>query len=145
MGCELRTPIFCKQIIKFALKLDPKLLDPSYWNGVEKFLLRKAFEGYLPHDILWRTKNAFSDATSLLVEGKSSWKEVLKDHAELVITDQRFAAKNELYSYQTPQTKEDFLYREIFAEFGYDATTIPYKWMPSWAPADLVDSSATEI
>ena len=139
---ECRFPFFSKELIKFSLSLPPEYLDPSHNKGIEKYLLRMAFneDDYLPRDILWRTKNAFSDATSV----KSGWKDYLKSYCETKITDSRFNKRNMLYEYCPPQTKEDMYYRELFDEDGYEAATIPHKWMPSWC-GNIIDSSASTL
>lgn len=144
VGCELRLPFFSKDLLNFVLSLDAKYLDPRENNGIEKFILRKAFDGldYIPQDILWRTKHAFSDATSLV--GEKSWKEFLKNYAEKEITDSRFQSRDTIYSPCPPQTKEDMLYREIFDEFGYNSQCIPYKWLPNWTEG-VTDASATTL
>lgn len=60
--------------------------------GKRKYLLRHAFEGdYLPHDILYREKAAFSDAVG------HSMVDYLKDYAEHRYTDQEFEEKRLLY------------------------------------------------
>jgi asparagine synthase (glutamine-hydrolysing) len=145
VGMELRLPYFSKKILNFVLSLPTELLAPSHNGGIEKYLLRRAFQnqGYIPEEILWRTKNAFSDATSII--GKNSWKEFLKSYAEKEITDSRFAAREKLYFDNPPQTKEDMLYREIFDSFNYKSTTIPYKWISEWSPPGTTDSSATAL
>lgn len=148
VGCELRLPFFSRDIVDFVLSLPSELLMPQHNNGIEKYLLRSAFAAdkgplLIPESILWRTKHAFSDATSVV--GQTSWKEYLKSYAEQQITDSRFAERRKLYYFNTPQTKEDMLYREIFDEFEFECSTIPYKWLPNWAPADLTDASATAL
>ncbi|KAJ8916754.1 hypothetical protein NQ315_013959 [Exocentrus adspersus] len=47
------------QFTNYFLNIDPELKQPK--DGVEKYLLRSAFEGtdVLPHEILWRHKEAF--------------------------------------------------------------------------------------
>ena len=145
VGCELRLPFFSKQLLNFVMQLHPEYLSPTTNNNIEKFLLRKAFDemDIIPQSILWRTKNAFSDATSII--GKNSWKEFLKTHAEKEITDSRFEARQSLYpNEKTPQTKEDMLYREIFDRFEYEASCVAYKWLPAFSP-ELTDASATEL
>jgi len=160
VGCELRLPFFGKSIFKFIFSLPPEYLMPvlsktkegvsnQNIDNVEKYLLRRAFtednekDMVIPKEILWRTKHAFSDASSVV--GKTSWKEYLKHYAEKEITDSRFHARSNIYPYCTPRTKEDFLYREIFDEFNFDEKIIPYFWAPEWAPEGLNDSSATEL
>ena len=163
-GCELRLPFFDKEILEFLKQIDPVLLMPHYNKGdinflsyresfgsclknepIEKYLLRLAFSetDILPKEILWRTKHAFSDATSIV--GANSWKEFLKSKAEEEITDSRFSCRDKLYPYQTPQTKEDMMYREIFEEFGFNAECIPCKWLPKWSGENITDASATVL
>ena len=107
---------------------------------IEKKILRDAFDTgtYLPKELLWRTKNAMSDAVGY------SWKDALKEHAKKSINYERFARRHELYTFDTPQTEEEFYYRELFNEY-YDnkfANLIPHKWLPKWS-GDIRDSSAT--
>ena len=144
---ECRFPFFSKELVEFSLAIPPEYLNPPDNDGIEKYILRKAFDTetgdgyeYLPREILWRTKNAFSDATSV----KSGWKDYLISYCDKQVTDSRFAMRNELYPYCTPQTKEDMYYRELFDEHGYDPTTIPYKWLSSWC-GDITDSSAATL
>ncbi len=145
---ECRFPFFSKDLIEFSLAINPKYLNPPDNGNIEKFILRKAFDketgdgfDYLPHEILYRAKNAFSDATSV----NSGWKDCLKDHCEKEISDSRFSYRKSLYPYCTPQTKEDMLYRELFDEYGYEPTTIAFKWMSSWCDPNATDSSASTI
>ena len=52
-------------------------------HGIGKYLLRKAFErdGWLPQDLLWRQKAAFSDAVG------HSMVDELKEYAETKYSD----------------------------------------------------------
>jgi len=162
VGCELRVPFFGKDILDFTLHSPPEYFMPQSHNGVEKFMLRSAFgkpltvadgpefpefssKTVIPNEILWRTKHAFSDATSIV--GKSSWKEALRAHADKEITDSRFNTREKIYQDDAKfiQTKEDMLYWEIFTSFDYAPRCIPYKWMPNWAPPELTDASATAL
>ena len=45
-------------------------------DKIEKRILREAFEGYLPHDILWRQKDGMSDAVG------TNWVDEIKKYAE---------------------------------------------------------------
>ncbi len=143
VGCEGRFPFFGVELFDYVLRCPIQWIAPTFNNGQEKLFLRKAFEGenIIPNEILFRIKNAFSDATSIV--GKNSWKQYLIDYAENQITDSRFAYRSALYPTNTPQTKEDMLYREIFDEFGYAPNCVPYKWLPRWSEG--TDSSATAL
>jgi asparagine synthase (glutamine-hydrolysing) len=56
------------------MSIDPKYKAPRH--GIEKYLLRKAFDSLdiLPKEVLWRTKEAFSDGVS---GTKRSWYEII--------------------------------------------------------------------
>ena len=48
---------------------------------IEKYMLRKAFDkdDVIPHDVLWRKKEAFSDGVS---SPEDSWHNIIKMHVE---------------------------------------------------------------
>lgn len=57
---ELRTPFLDKEVVDFGLKLPTKYRDEAEGAGkIMKFLLRKAFEGKISDEILWRPKKTF--------------------------------------------------------------------------------------
>ena len=61
---EARVPFGDLDFVKYVMAIDPEMKLNKYNKG--KYLLRHAFEGdYLPHDILYREKAAFSDAVAL--------------------------------------------------------------------------------
>ncbi|MEO8748678.1 MAG: asparagine synthase-related protein, partial [Rhodanobacter sp.] len=66
------------------------------------------FVGVLPDSILWRQKEQFSDGVGY------GWIDGLKAHAEAVVSDREFAAAAARYPFNTPATREAFLYRKIF-------------------------------
>ena len=105
---------------------------PSY-KGIEKWWLREAFNGtnILPHEVLFRKKEAFSDGVS----GEKSWFQIIQEWVEDKVTDQELASAAEVYPYHTPQTKEAYYYRKIFCDiFGEDRqTVIPGYWQPKWS------------
>eukprot|EP01123_Difflugia_compressa_P011587 TRINITY_DN4699_c1_g1_i1.p1 TRINITY_DN4699_c1_g1~~TRINITY_DN4699_c1_g1_i1.p1 ORF type:complete len:556 (+),score=100.02 TRINITY_DN4699_c1_g1_i1:74-1741(+) len=140
---EARFPFFSKSLLNFVLSLPPEYLDPKSFNGTEKYLIRDAFRntGYIPEEILWRTKNALSDATSV----KSSWKDKLKAHVAKLVTDEQLVNSSERWKHVTPDTKEDVYYRMIFDKYyaGFE-NTIPYKWLPLWC-GKVTDSSASVL
>ena len=147
VGMELRLPFFSKKLLDFAFSLPWEYLDPTANGGVEKALLRKAFTGtgYIPDQILHRTKNAFSDATSIMTaKSGSEWKEMLKLAAESNVTEERFNRHREIYpDCKWIQTREDMWYMDLYTACGYNIKAIPYKWLPSWV--DATDSSATTL
>jgi asparagine synthase (glutamine-hydrolysing) len=69
-GLEARVPFLDREVIDHALRIPPRF-KLSCNGRPEKTLLRKAFEGWLPHEFLWRDKAQFGDgsgAASALTE-----------------------------------------------------------------------------
>lgn len=120
------------------MSVDPEKKLNKYGKG--KYLLRHAFEGgYLPHDILWREKAAFSDAVG------HSMVDYLKEYAAQQYTDGEFEEKRMQYGHARPFTKESLLYREIFEKYypGQSEMIVDF-WMPNraWEGCDVDDPSA---
>jgi asparagine synthase (glutamine-hydrolysing) len=105
-GLEARVPFLDRAVIAWALRLPPeaKLSGP----GVpEKKLLREAFDGWLPEDLLWRKKAEFGDG--------SGARDVLSEATEATIDDAEFDA--ERAAVEPPlRTKEELAYFRIFRE-----------------------------
>ena len=76
---ELRVPFLDHQFASYYLSLPAELRQPR--DGIEKYLLRKAFDGtdMIPSDILWRPKEAFSDGVS---SKKKSWYSLLQEASD---------------------------------------------------------------
>lgn len=136
-GLEVRCPFADKDLVTYVMSIDPGLVVPE--SGVEKHMLRKAFEGFLPLNVLWRKKEAFSDAVSTK---DKSWYQIIQDYIETLVSDEEFESEAKKYSWCTPYTKESYYYRKKFVEFFGDdcSTIIPYYWLPKWT--DTIDPSA---
>ncbi len=135
---EARVPFGDLDFVEYVMSVDPEKKINVYNKG--KYLLRHAFEGdYLPHDILYREKAAFSDA----VGHSMVW--YLKDKAEKFYTDKEFEEKRKKYTHAVPFTKESLLYREIFEKYypGQSDMIVDF-WMPNkdWEGCDVDDPSA---
>ncbi len=135
---EARVPFGDLDFVKYVLSIDPEKKLNTYGKG--KYLLRHAFEGdYLPHDLLYREKAAFSDAVG------HSMVDYLKEYAEAYYTDAEFETKRKNYTHAAPFTKESLLYREIFEKYypGQGEMIVDF-WMPnkSWKGCDVNDPSA---
>ena len=105
-GLEARVPFLDRQVIAFALGLPPewKLAGPG---EPEKRLLREAFEGWLPDDLLWREKAQFGDGS-----GAAS---VLTRRMEQEVSQEEFEAEAD--GCDPPlRTREEAAYHRIFAE-----------------------------
>ena len=108
-GVEGRVPFLDKEFIDVAMRLNPE--DKMCGNGkMEKHILRECFEHYLPDSIAWRQKEQFSDGVGY------SWIDTLKKVAEAKVSDQQMETAAYRFPYNTPTTKEGYVYREIFEE-----------------------------
>lgn len=108
-GVEARVPFLDRDFIEQSMKLNPEVkLSGKQRDRIEKQFLREAFAGYLPDSVLWRQKEQFSDGVGY------SWIDSLKAHAEIQVTDQQLGSAKFRFPYNTPQTKEAYLYRELF-------------------------------
>ena len=135
---EARVPFGDLDFVRYVMSVDPQKKLNTYGKG--KYLLRHAFEGdYLPHDILYREKAAFSDAVG------HSMVDYLKEYAEGLYTDEEFEEKRRKYAHAQPFTKESLLYRELFEKhYPGQSEMITGFWMPNkaWKGCDVNDPSA---
>jgi asparagine synthase (glutamine-hydrolysing) len=136
---EGRVPFADLDFVDYSMSIDPAKKMNVYNKG--KYLLRHAFEGtdYLPHDILFREKAAFSDAVG------HSMVDYLKELAEDKYSDKDVLNAKDKYSYCTPFTKESLMYRDIFESFfPQQGKWIKDFWMPNkeWENCDVDDPSA---
>ena len=106
-GVEARVPFLDREFVDVAIGFDAaqKMCGE---RGIEKGILRRAFEGALPDEILWRQKEQFSDGVGY------SWIDALKETAAARIDDARLAEAAARFPYNTPETKEAYWYREMF-------------------------------
>ena len=136
---EARVPFGDLDFVKYVMAIDPGMKRNTYGKG--KYLLRHAFEGlgYLPDEILWREKAAFSDAVG------HSMVDYLKAFAEEQYTQEAFEAGRAKYAHAQPFTKESLLYREIFEKYypGQSQMVVDF-WMPNkaWDGCNVNDPSA---
>ena len=107
-GLEARVPFLDKEFLETAMNIDPaeKMCVPG--ERMEKWMLRKAFEGYLPDEVLWRQKEQFSDGVGY------GWIDSLKKRAEEEVSDKQMENAAFRFPLKTPLTKEGYLYRSIF-------------------------------
>ena len=136
---EARVPFGDLYFVKYVMAIDPEKKLNKYNMG--KYLLRRSFEGdYLPHNILYREKAAFSDAVG------HSMVDHLKAYADIFYSDEEFEKICEKYKYHAkPFTKESLLYREIFEKYyPSQAEMITDFWMPNkeWEGCNVNDPSA---
>ncbi|TAN06409.1 MAG: asparagine synthase B [Rhodanobacteraceae bacterium] len=109
-GIEARVPFLDLEFIDVAMGMDAscKMAGPG---RIEKAVLREAFQGTLPREILWRQKEQFSDGVGY------GWIDGLKAYAEHAVSGREFAAAASRYPLNTPATKEAYWYRRLFEGF----------------------------
>lgn len=127
-GVEGRVPFLDKEFIDVAMNLNPHdKMSIRLGDGrqrIEKWILRKAFEDLLPADICWRQKEQFSDGVGY------SWIDTLKEMTASKISDAQFAQRAKRFPINTPVTKEEYYYRELYSQFFPDdsaALTVPHE------------------
>ena len=135
---ELREPFLDKELIDYVCSLSGVYKQPN--NTYEKYLLRKAFNGYLPECVLWRKKAAFSDAVS---GSEKPWYKYIQEYCEELITNDELDVANKANETSVKFTKESYWFYKTFRELFpcYDLK-IQY-WLPKWS--NTTDPSATTI
>ena len=123
-GIEGRVPFLDKEFMDVAMQIKPK---DKMINGerMEKWVLRKAFEKYLPESVAWRQKEQFSDGVGY------DWIDSLKEVVNAEISDEQLANANYKFPIQTPTSKEEYYYRSIFAEHFPSAAALCVPQEPS--------------
>ena len=142
-GLEARTPFLDVTFVQNYLSIPADIRYSSHKSGCEKYLIRNAFDKYnlLPKEVLWRTKEAFSDGVS---SNKKAWYEVIQDHLENIHYKPKHS--DEVYNamHNPPKTLEQKYYRDIFEEkYSNHSKVIPYFWMPKFV--DATDASARTL
>lgn len=108
-GVEGRVPFLDKEFMDIAMRMNPQ--DKICGNGkMEKYALRKAFEGYLPESVTWRQKEQFSDGVGY------NWIDTLREVASKKVTDKQMEKAAERFPINPPMSKEEYWYRSMFEE-----------------------------
>ena len=106
-GLEIRHPFLDIKLVEYILQIHPILKTPQKYayNGIsiEKYIIRKSFENYLPYEILWRQKQtAYSSVDTNLTT-------ITKDISFNSRSNNYLILKNTL-----PKTNEEIHYRNIY-------------------------------
>ena len=108
-GVESRVPFLDKEFLDIAMRINPE--DKMAKDGkMEKWVVRKAFEDYLPESVAWRQKEQFSDGVGY------NWIDTLRNIAENEISDEQLANATYRFPVNPPMSKEEYYYRAIFSE-----------------------------
>ncbi|KLT70179.1 MULTISPECIES: asparagine synthase B [Flavobacterium] len=131
-GLETRIPFLDRNFLDVTMLIKPEEKQPKTYEGIEKYILRKAFDTpetpYLPSDILWRQKEQFSDGVGY------NWIDELIEYCATQVSDQQLEGANTEFPYNSPTTKEAYLYRSIFHKYypQVSAAQTVRKWIPKW-------------
>lgn len=175
-GLEPRTPFLDRSFVQYYLSIPPQMRFHTRNDQCEKYLLRMAFsndqyrnsknEPLLPNEVLWRTKEAFSDGvsnksrslytiiqeyatkifekeySSKLAKYSTSVNKPANIYSEIMKDDE---IMKEVGSHLVPTTAEQYMYRKIFeTHFSGMGKLIPQFWMPKYAD-NIVDPSARTL
>jgi len=128
-GLEARVPFADKKFLQYVMSIPPRY---KMFNDerIEKYIFRKAFNGLLPDDILWRRKEAFSDGVS---GHERSWFQIIREYIDTKVTNEEYEKYKAFIHYtdvyNAPYDKESYYYRTIFEKFyAVCEKTIPYFW-----------------
>jgi asparagine synthase (glutamine-hydrolysing) len=126
-GVEGRVPFLDKEFMDVAMRLNPK--DKMITKDkMEKWVLRKAFEDYLPASVAWRQKEQFSDGVGY------SWIDTLRALTAKEVSDDQLANARYRFPINPPMSKEEYFYRSIFSEhFPSDSAASCVPSVPSVA------------
>lgn len=114
-------PFLDREFLDVAMMLNPEIKvsrNALHNSPIEKWPLRKALEGCIPDEILWRQKEQFSDGV------RYGWINALKATAEGEISDGMMRGAAERFPVKMPETKEAYVYRQILESHFPDASAI---------------------
>jgi asparagine synthase (glutamine-hydrolysing) len=93
---------------------------------------------YLPSDILYRSKEAFSDAVS---NNEVNWAKSVQLVAESEITSSEL--ENNCFEFNKPKTFDALYFRKIFESiYPNRDNIIPHYWLPRFQEEEVLDPSA---
>jgi asparagine synthase (glutamine-hydrolysing) len=134
-GLEPRTPFLDKSLVNFYMML-PSSVKYYFHKKGGKHIIRQAFEGdFLPNEILWRRKEAFSDGVTSL---KKSLFEIIQ---ERIRQDKRFSFPENLENIDLEKEYYLAIYNKYY--LNTKETILPYYWMPKYS--NTTDPSARTI
>ena len=105
-GIEARIPFLDLDMVELALALPPRW-KLTRDDRPEKWLLRRAFEGWLPDDLLWRGKQQFGQGTGM--------DEVLRDHFGATVSEEELERERDAVD-PPLRTREELAYYRIFRD-----------------------------
>jgi len=120
---EFRTPFLDRAVTDFCLKI------PAKWKvygreQVEKWILRRAFSGRLPEDIVWRSKRPFAAGA-----GSSA---IMSSLVEKQVSSSNFIAHQQTEEGLRLNSAEELYYYRIFKD-SFPQPAVAYlvaRWDP---------------
>lgn len=112
-GVEARVPFLDREFLDVAMGFDAELkmcVTPDGQPRMEKHVLRDAFRGAIPDEVLWRQKEQFSDGVGY------SWIDSLKAHAEEHVSEGQMDRAAWRFPHNTPTSAEAYYFRELFEQ-----------------------------
>jgi asparagine synthase (glutamine-hydrolysing) len=112
---EFRYPFLNKQFIEYFLSIHPRLKKPQVHRysqtPIEKYIIRKAFEGMMSRDILWNTRSDIDECLN----------NTILDFTNDLYSDSFFNnCIQNMYKNgytQIPKSKEELYYFQLFDKF----------------------------
>lgn len=153
-GCEIRVPFLDLDFVQYVMNINPHYKMISDQRPIEKWILRQAFEGYLPHDILYRQKEQFSDGVGY------NWIDSLKLHVAKQVSNLKLMGAESRFPQKTPKGHEAYYYRMLFEEVlkhprAYVivpwsksvacSTERALKWQKEWETADEPSGRSVDV
>jgi asparagine synthase (glutamine-hydrolysing) len=147
-GLEPRTPFLDRSWVQYYLSILPKFRFHVKTGAKEKHLLRTAFspqylltsdnKPFLPDEILWRKKEAFSDGVTGTTR---SLYQILQECAADARVDKTFEFDDTNLS-----PEQSWYKREFYKTYGSNFyNLLPYYWMPKYVEAKDASARTLEI
>lgn len=129
---EVRVPFTDPDFVDYILNVDPSYKRFGENLRIEKKILRDAFIGFLPNEILYRKKEQFSDGISALIPSEN-WILSIQEYTRNLYENTK-TELTEKYDYNTPRNCEELHYREIFSKLFSNKLSekIIKIWQPNW-------------
>ena len=125
---EGRVPFLDKEMIDLSMRIPPQLKLPRGGDGppMEKWVLRKAVEDLLPHDIVWRVKEQFDEGSGTV--------DLLTQEVERLMPSSEAEAYMKKFPEANLRSAEECAYHRILREcFGGDNADAVVDNVGRWA------------
>ncbi len=115
-GVEARVPFLDRAMVNLAQRIPIQMKLPGQY-GQEKAILREAFAGWLPEDLLWRPKEQFGDG--------SGTAHVMSERVAELAPEEDWADLR-VPGLPAPRSREELAYQRLFADHlaGVDASVL---------------------